>query len=265
MFSLLSQSPSHFPHVLTFSCFLFHSPCSHLAPSLEQVGKKLTVQPQDLKDRQHRANAAQLSIQQLMHAGLHLGHATHVWHPSMLPFIYGRRAGIHVINMEHTLTYLRRAMNVIQDISRRNGIILFVGARPFMQDILMHASNYCGQFYVCEGWVKGSLANHVNTLRKATKNQQFLQPDLVVVLDMMESGACLEELKTVNVPSIGLCDTDCDVRMVTYPVPGNDDSHASVELVAMLLANAARAGRQQAIDAAKQKKSVRPRARYVRS
>ena len=187
-----------------------------------------------------------VAIQQLMMAGCHLGHSVDVWHKQMLPFIYGRRAGIHIINLEHTLIYLRRAVTVTREIAARGGTILFVGQRPFMQEILVEAARHAGQFYVHGKWLDGCLINHTRTLRTANplgSGGTYLQPDLVVVLDMNECASCLDEVSRVHVPSIGLVDTDCNPDQVTYPIPANDDSVASVELIASVLANAARDGK----------------------
>lgn len=208
-----------------------------LVPSWEDIHKHL-----EPAAAMPSGNSNEITIEHLMNAGLHLGHSTDIWHKNMLPFIYGRRAGIHIINLEHTLTYLRRALNVTHEVARRGGSILFVGMRPFLKEILINAANYSNQFYVHEKWLFGCLVNHEVTLRRATPNGMMVQPDLIVVLDMVESEICMQEALSAKIPTIGLCDTNCDPLMVTYPIPGNDDSHGSVEMIAYLLASAARDG-----------------------
>lgn len=186
-----------------------------------------------------------VAIDALMDAGLHLGHSTSRWNKNMFPFIYGRRAGIHIINLEHTLSHLRRAMSITRSITANGGNILFVGSRPFMLDILVSAANRSNQFYVHGKWLKGCLSNHEQTLGAMTgTGKSYLQPDLLVVLDMGECNDCIEEANSVGIPTVGLCDTDCDPKMATYCIPGNDDSAASVMMVAGLLAESARDGCQ---------------------
>ncbi|KAI3650529.1 hypothetical protein MP228_004010 [Amoeboaphelidium protococcarum] len=196
-------------------------------------------------DNMDKPDPVSISIKQMMDAGLHLGHSTEIWHPNMLPFIYGRRNGIHIINLEHTLTYLRRALNFTREVARQGGVILFVGMRPFQRNILIQSANYCNQFYVHNTWMPGSLVNHKHALKRASADGVMLQPDLVIVLDPNESRECLDECLKVKVPTIGLCDTDCDPQQVSYPIPGNDDSTASVELIAYLLSCAAKEGRDE--------------------
>eukprot|EP00158_Paraphelidium_tribonemae_P006996 Partr_v1_DN28064_c2_g2_i1_m57229 putative Ribosomal protein len=154
----------------------------------------------------------------------------------MLPYIYGRRAGIHVINLEYSFVHLRRACNVTREICKRGGSVLFLGKRPFMKKICSDAAYSSGQFFVHGPWLKGCLSDHENTLRNASPDGVFSQPSLIVVLDINEMKDALEEAAITNVPTIGLVDTDCDPLLVTYPIPGNDDSHSAVEIVASSLA-----------------------------
>ena len=164
----------------------------------------------------------------------------------MLPYIYGRRAGIHIINLEHTLTHLRRAACVTRDIAARGGNILFVGQRPFYLDVLVDAARSCEQYYVHGQWLQGCLVNHVHTLKAASLSQRTpIQPDLMVVLDVNECEDALREAQMVKLPTIGLVDTDCDANRVTYCIPGNDDAVSSVSLVASVLAEAAQDGLKQ--------------------
>jgi small subunit ribosomal protein S2 len=227
---------------LTPSVYLIIDLCFEIisVPSFKEIhGKLPSVTSSDA------ISPRNISIQALMNSGVHLGHTTKIWHENMLPFIYGRRSGVHIINLEHTLVFLRRAMNVTREIAARGGVIIFVGSRPFMRDILVDAAQRSEQFYVTEKWLSGCLENHQQTLRKASKESWMVQPDLIVVLDMMESRDCIDEATRLRIPTIGLCDTDCDPLLVTYPVPGNDDSYSSVSLIARLLGESAHEGRRQ--------------------
>ncbi|KAG1090814.1 hypothetical protein G6F42_019594 [Rhizopus arrhizus] len=97
-----------------------------------------------------------MTISKLMAAGLHLGHSTSLWEPATLPFIFGTREGISIINLEHTLVYLRRACNVAREVALRGGSILFVGTRPGFQDLTIEAARYCDGFHVSSKWIPGS-------------------------------------------------------------------------------------------------------------
>ncbi|RKP24704.1 ribosomal protein S2, flavodoxin-like domain-containing protein [Syncephalis pseudoplumigaleata] len=193
----------------------------------------------------------QLTVARLLASGLHLGHAQELWHPLNLPYIFGTRAGIHVINLEVTLTHLRRACRVMREVALDDGIILFVGTRPGLQHLPVMAARRCGGYYVAQRWVAGTITNAYKLLRRSQqqsgqqrrrKQTPIHRPDLMVVLNPMENRIALAEAQRANIPTIGLVDTDCDPRLVTYPIPGNDDSMRAVELVAGVLSVAARSG-----------------------
>jgi small subunit ribosomal protein S2 len=187
----------------------------------------------------------ELTIRHLMNAGLHLGHSSQAWHQNMLPYVYGRRADIHIINLEHTLVHLRRAISVTREIARRGGIVLFVGSRPFLQDVTYEAAIRSHQFYVNERWMVGTIANSATTLGRGKTGAKAMSPDLVIVLDMPNNKQCIEEATTSLIPIIAISDTDCDPQSVTYPIPANDDSIGSAELIANVLSTAALEGYNQ--------------------
>jgi small subunit ribosomal protein S2 len=199
------------------------------------------------KKRELQIKSTKNSLQALMDAGLHYGNSTEVWHRNALPFIYGRREGIHIINLEHTLIYLKRAANVVREVSKNGGNILFVGSRSYMKQILADAAVRSNNFYVTCKWTKGTLSDYQNVLKHSLRegNTRFIHPDLIIVLDMNNSQECLHEATLKKVPTIGLIDTDCDAAQVTYAIPGNDDSYGGIELIANVLANASIEGKQQ--------------------
>src|SRR4051812_445961 len=101
----------------------------------------------------------ELTIAKLLAAGLHLGHSTSLWNPATLPFIFGTRAGISIINLDHTLVYLRQACKVVREIALRDGIIVFVGTRPGMEKATVNAAKRCGGYQVSTKWCPGTITN----------------------------------------------------------------------------------------------------------
>ncbi|KAI8817650.1 ribosomal protein S2, flavodoxin-like domain-containing protein [Fimicolochytrium jonesii] len=186
-----------------------------------------------------------------MAANLHLGHARAVWNKNMLPYIYGERQGIHIINLEHTLVMLRRAINVTREVAMNGGNILFVGTRPAIHAITVAAAQRADAYFVT-AWVGGTITNKERVLRrsvgydpdKARSSQPYVHtPDLIIILDLPNNGFAVREANQANIPIIALCDTDCNPRRVQYPIPANDDALTGVELIAGALALASREGR----------------------
>ncbi|RUP51133.1 ribosomal protein S2, flavodoxin-like domain-containing protein [Jimgerdemannia flammicorona] len=191
-----------------------------------------------------------LTISHLIAAGLHLGHSTSLWNPATLPFIFGTRAGISIINLEHTLVHLRRACQVLREISLRGGIIIFVGTRPGIYRVVINAARRAEAYHIFTRWIPGTLTNAIQVLgRYAPPNPddpsrppRIFKPDVLIVLNPIENEIAIAEAMLNRVPVIAITDTDYDPRKVTYPIPANDDSVRGVELVAGVLAEAAREG-----------------------
>jgi small subunit ribosomal protein S2 len=211
-----------------------------------------------------------LSLEHLFTANLHLGHNTQAWNPNMMPFIYGSRNGIHIINLDHTLVYLKRAINVTREVALRGGNIVFLGSRPMLHKIVVDAALE-GKAYYLTKWKGGLITNKERVLRLSVgydpdkviqesksidlndeedntastvaKKQPYVhQPDLVIILDYPNNLWALREANFAGVPVIALCDTDCDPQLVQYPIPGNDDSPLGLTLIAGVLSKASREG-----------------------
>jgi ribosomal protein S2 len=186
----------------------------------------------------------QVTIQHLMNAGVHLGHSTSRWNPRMAPYIFGTRDGIHIIDLNQTVVLLRRSLSVTREIARRNGIILFVCANPKTDQIreaILEDALRCEQYPMVHYWLPGLLTNSYQVLG----TDEFI-PDLVLFFDInhhQEIG--VNETTRKAIPTIAICDTDCDPSRVTYVVPGNNDSAASICLFSRLFSNAALEGRKQ--------------------
>lgn len=179
-----------------------------------------------------------LAVSTMLRCSVHIGHSTSHWNPQMAKYIFGERAGIHIIDLDKTLACLRQAATVVAQISQRGGKILFVGTRPELQRLTYEAASYCDQFYVNRRWIGGTISNSKNIIGSETR------PDLAIVLDMKKNSVAVKEFYNAHIPVIAICDTDCDPRMVTYPIPANDEALASVELIAKFLAIAGKKGKE---------------------
>lgn len=208
------------------------------------------------------ASIKDTSVATLLAAGAHLGHITSRVRANCLPFIYGERDGIHIIDLDQTLTFLRRAAAVVEGVAQQGGIILFVGTRDGQERSVEVSANRAGGYYVHTRWAPGTLTNATNmsntwerlevdmgdrptsrTLGTHLKST-IVKPDLVVVLNPVENRPMLNECLTARVPTIGLVDTDSEPSLLTYPIPANDDSLRACDLVLGVLSNAAKRGRE---------------------
>lgn len=179
-----------------------------------------------------------VTIRQMMACSMHLGHSRTKWNPKMARFIFGERAGIHIIDLEKTIVALRQACNVVKDIASKGGIIVFVGTSDNIQRLTYECAQDCQQHYVNVRWIGGTITNRRQVLR-----DDKLSPDLIIILDPMENDKAVLEAHSCGIPTIAICDTNCDPTRITYPIPANDDAFSSVELIGRTLAQAAEEGR----------------------
>ncbi|EGF78568.1 hypothetical protein BATDEDRAFT_4793, partial [Batrachochytrium dendrobatidis JAM81] len=190
-------------------------------------------------------DAHDISLKSLLAANLHLGHSTTLWNPSMLPYIYGTRHGTHIINLEHTLTHLRRAAAFIRQVAMSNGNIVFLGTKPAIHKITVDAALLGNAYYITQ-WVGGTITNKERTLRHSTgfdpSKPHVHTPDVLVVLDYINNLWAVREANVAHIPVIAVCDTNTDPTLVQYPIPANDDSIAGIKLIAGVLSAASRDG-----------------------
>lgn len=163
------------------------------------------------------------SLQELFEARVHLGHKRGMWHPNMLPYLYGHRAGIHIIDLDKTWKCLQVALNVISHVAYRNGIILFVNERPQFERLNQKAARDSNQYFVTK-WNAGTLTNMQRLLHTMT------YPDLMIFTSVPPNESAVKEAAMCCVPSVGIVDSDCDPQYVTYPIPGNDDTPSALQL-----------------------------------
>lgn len=217
-----------------------------------------------------------LSVQSLIEAGVHFGHRASHWNPKMRPYVYGRCKLIHIIDVRETVRGILRAKKYLRQVAAQGGLILFVGTKRQASETVQEQATRCGMPYVSERWLGGTLTNFktirsrlsrleeleniVNGDALATyskKMQSSLQreykkmfrnlngirtmdryPAAMVVVDPRKEKNAVREARKFDVVSIALIDTDSDPDEVDLPIPGNDDSIRSIELILSHLADA---------------------------
>jgi len=219
--------------------------------------------------------ATETTVKDLLEAGAHFGHQTSRWNPKMKRFIFGERNGIHIIDLAKTLGQLRNAKKVVQELITKRRSILFVGTKKAAKAIVREQAERCGEFYICERWLGGTLTN-LSTIRQSikkldriekriaaggdgltkkelsllTKEQIKLEknlsgvrgmrkpPSLLVVVDPSKEHIAIKEAKKLGIPVMALVDTNCDPDPIDYIIACNDDAQRSVKLVLETLADA---------------------------
>ena len=232
-----------------------------------------------------------ISMKQLLEAGVHFGHQTRKWNPKMGKYIFTARNDIHVINLEQTVELIDRAYAFVKEKAAEGKTFLFVGTKKQAQDAVKEEATRCGMYYMNSRWLGGTLTNfktirsRIDRLNKLTqmektgefdllpkkevailkhemeKLDRFLGgikemtklPDVIIVVDSKKEHICVKEAKALNIPVVGLIDTNCDPDFVDVVIPGNDDAIRSVKLIIGALADAiieAREG-EEAVKASK--------------
>lgn len=230
--------------------------------------------------------AATQTIKQLLEAGVHFGHQTKRWNPRMKKYIFGEKNGIYIIDLEKTEAALNKALSFIREVALRGEIILFVGTKKQARDVIKQEALRCGMFYVAERWLGGQLTNFA-TIKKSIKRQKELHKmkeegvmdklskkeasrrtreymkltrDLEGILDMPKIPAAMfvvdskkeeiavAEANRLDIPVVGLIDTNCDPTKIDYPIPGNDDAIRSIRLITQLISEAICEGRKAYMD-----------------
>jgi len=233
-------------------------------------GTKLSQTYDPLTILKQPPTADELTLPLLLANQTHLGHATSLWNPANSSYIFGIRDGIHIISLDITYAYLRRAARVVKEVARRGGIILFVGTRKGQEEIVVNSAALARGYHIFDRWTPGSLTNGQQILGDCAVKvvdmfdrdipqydsalsqgqHTVMRPDLVICLNPLENEVCLHECGLYNVPTIGVIDTDANPSRVTYPIPANDDSHRSIALIAGVLGQAGKEGQRLRLAAA---------------
>ncbi|KAK4160303.1 hypothetical protein QBC43DRAFT_347425 [Cladorrhinum sp. PSN259] len=209
-----------------------------------------------------------VTLEDLMAAQVHMGHHISQWNPSNARYIYGERAGIHIISLETTAAHLRRAARVVEEVAYHGGLILFVGNRKGHQPVVVRMAELAGACHLYQKWTPGTITNSdvilasgelrvvdemdrtLDGFDEYLRDSRPVKPDLVVCLNPVENYPMLHECGLASIPTIGIIDTDADPTWVTYQIPANDDSLRSVALIAGVLGRAGERGQQRRLTAA---------------
>ncbi|KAG6844727.1 hypothetical protein H0H87_004347 [Tephrocybe sp. NHM501043] len=205
---------------------------------------------------------AHATVTALLASGAHFGHAASRMNPNFMPFAYGTRAGITVIDLDQTLPMLRRAANLVRAVAGRGGQIVFIGTRPDLRPIVQKAAQRLGSqgYYVADRWLPGTLTNKIPLFGLDVVKTTQVTPDLVILLNPLANVNAIRECAIEHVPTIALVDSDVDPRIVMYPIPANDESTRTAELVGGILSIAGREG--VAIFDAQQKREAEREEKY---
>ena len=229
-----------------------------------------------------------LSMRDMLQAGVHFGHQTRYWNPKMKEFIFGARNKIHIINLEHTFERFAEALKVINLIAARKGKVLFVGTKRAAREIIKNEATRCGMPYVDQRWLGGTLTNY-KTMRQSIRRLRDLEnrqasgafekltkkealsltremnklqaslggikdmgglPDAIFIIDVGNEYIAITEANRLKIPVLGIIDTNNSPDGVDYPIPGNDDSMRAIQLYASAVADAILDGRKSAAPAA---------------
>jgi small subunit ribosomal protein S2 len=214
----------------------------------------------------HRPTAPRdLTLSALLAAGAHLGHHSSLLNPNFIPYAYGTRAGITIIDLERTLPHLRRAAALVRAVAAHDGTIVFVGTRPDLRPTVLKSAKRIGSqgYHVGEKWLAGTLTNKVHFFGPEVSSTERVVPDLVIFLNPIPNLHAIRECAVEHVPTIGIVDSNVDPRIVMYPIPANDESTRTAELIAGVLSIAGREGIEMAAEQAqKRARSAQSKAKH---
>lgn len=179
-----------------------------------------------------------------MESRVHFGHKDGMLDPQMRPYIFGKRLGVLIFDLDKTARLLDQALHVTAEIAYRNGIILFVHQSKQNGHYVEDAAKECGEYAYCTRWKNEILTDPQNKFGAVTR-----LPDLMLIFSVVERVNELHRAVTMAasmlIPTVGICDTNADPTIVTYPVPGNDDSPQSIEIYARLFKTAVLKGKEK--------------------
>jgi small subunit ribosomal protein S2 len=223
-----------------------------------------------------------ISMKQLLEAGVHFGHQTSRWNPKMKPYIFGARNGIHIIDLQQTVAMFKDLEAVVRNIAASGGHVLFVGTKKQAQEAVREEAERCGMFHVQNRWLGGTLTNF-STIRQSIERLRKLEemendpkivdaltkkemlglkrekekleqslggiksmrklPDAIFVVDPKQEEIAVKEARKLGIPVVAVIDTNCDPDLVDYKVPGNDDAIRAIRLFCSAIADAINEGK----------------------
>ena len=231
-----------------------------------------------------------ITIQQLLEAGVHLGHKTLRWNPKMKKYIFGVRKNIYIIDLQKTLRHIKYAYNVVRDAAAEGKTILFVGTKKQAVEAIKEHATRAGMPYVNHRWLGGMLTNF-KTIQKSIRKLEIIEkmqesgqvnlltkkerlilerrraklekvlggirnmkklPDMLFIIDTVKEKIAVSEANKLGIPIVAPVDTNCDPDLIDYPIPGNDDAIRSVNLFCKTMADAIIEGKEMAESAAEE-------------
>ncbi len=224
----------------------------------------------------------EVTLKDLLEAGVHFGHQTRRWNPKMKPYIFGKRNGIYIVDLQKTVALFREAADFVHDLGAAGKQILFVGTKRQAAEVIAEEAERCGQFYVTHRWLGGTLTNYA-TIKTSIQRLKELEsrlgdeespltkkeklrldrerekmhrnlsgirdmtglPDALFVVDPKREDIAVAEANKLGIPVIAIVDTNCDPELIDFVIPGNDDAIRSIRLFASRIADAYREGAGQ--------------------
>ena len=224
-----------------------------------------------------------ITLSQLLEAGVHFGHKAYRWNPKMFPYIYSEVNNIHILDLVQSATLLKEANNYIENAAREGKTFLFIGTKRQASTLIAQEAKRCNSFYVNHRWLGGMLTNWStlkeridylknleqqeadNTFDLLTKKEATLRrkelkklrrhldgiksmksiPDVAIVIDQKREMTAIKECRKLGIPVISILDTNCDPDLVDIPIPGNDDAVRSIKLILQSLTDNIISGQSQ--------------------
>lgn len=216
----------------------------------------------------------QITMKDMLDAGVHFGHQTQRWNPKMKPYVYTARGGIHIIDLQKSVVGAKNAAEFVKKIAAQGGRLIFVGTKKQAVEPIKEAAQKCGQFYVTKRWLGGTLTNFqtikssIDRLKKidqmrekgefeyfskkerASLEKEYTRlidyldgirdmkdsPSCMFVVDISKEHIAVAEAKKLGIPVVGIADTNSDPGLIEFPIPGNDDAIRSIKLFANMVA-----------------------------
>lgn len=217
----------------------------------------------------------EVTMKELLEAGVHFGHQTRRWNPKMKRYIFGKRNGIYIVDLQKTVHLFREAAEFVRDLAASGKRLIFVGTKRQAQEVIAEEAERCGEFYVTNRWLGGTLTNFV-TLRGSIQRLQEIEekladeesgltkkdilrlererskmqdnlggiremdslPDALFIVDPKKEAIAVAEANKLGIPVIAIVDTNCDPELIDYIIPGNDDAIRSIRLFSSRIADA---------------------------
>jgi small subunit ribosomal protein S2 len=224
-----------------------------------------------------------ISLSQLLEAGVHFGHKAYRWNPKMFPYIYSEINNIHILDLVQTATLLKEARTYLQSEARAGKTFLFIGTKRQASTLIAQEAKRCDSFYVNHRWLGGMLTNWItvkeriaylkdlekqeadNTFSLLTKKEAILRrkelkklrrhldgiktmpdlPDIAIIIDQKREITAIKECKKLGIPIVSILDTNCDPDLVDIPIPGNDDAVRSIKLILKSLTDSIITGKSE--------------------